>query len=289
MMPHIEGMGVLGSLIALDLEAQGIFFSWHDIEAPIAAWPACTGCIYPSGNADEQAAYAYWAANYFNLPQSEINVAPYWYATRQPPNGNKWKPVRVVNSLSLAPEPSYHINAQALVTRVRERFATSRLGADEVPQHCPLIRAHGFGPRLHHYLWGWSREVDLPGLSDLLGDKTPAALHLQEGRFKMLYAYPRPGTKHWYAGSVLQYQQTPKPLDAGPKYDAWAEHVFKYTGIVPEEKGPLLQGWRPVGAQGDNRLKIEGRVCTVPSLGHSGVRLAPLVAVSLRGWLQEQS
>lgn len=50
---HIEGMGVIGSILAWHLHSAGQVFTWSDIDTEVNAWEACTGIIYPSGHPED--------------------------------------------------------------------------------------------------------------------------------------------------------------------------------------------------------------------------------------------
>ena len=59
---HLEGFGVLGSLIGWELEQRGVPFTWHDTDEEVCAWRACTGAIFPTGEAADMQGQLDWRA-----------------------------------------------------------------------------------------------------------------------------------------------------------------------------------------------------------------------------------
>jgi len=272
---HLEGMGVLGCLLALRLEQLGISFTWNDKDAPVNAWVACTGCIYPSGDDFDMDNYVAWQNGFCGLATEEFQRATYFFLSKRPPHGGKyafWRDgVFGISSL-----PSFHVNVQSLVPRVRARFAKRRVK----PRHGQLhIVSHGFGKRLFRYMWGWTVKVRLSFQPSLLEGTTAACLYMRVGRYKLAYAYPIPGERGWYyAGSSLITQGVARSLEVEPKYNVWLAHVLKTTGIKVIERGAALEGWRPVAAPADDALveRIDDALHVKP-LWSSGLRHAPAV------------
>ena len=145
---HIEGMGWLGTVLAWQLSEARIPFTWHDTDEPITAWRASTGGIYPDGN-DEggQAAYSEWTqwARYQAQWRPYVEAADFWYSTKNPPHGGRYKAVADIGSLRLAFPPSYHVNVQRWVKRARLAFGPYR---DPLPSPTVYVVAHGFNQRL---------------------------------------------------------------------------------------------------------------------------------------------
>lgn len=270
---HIEGMGIIGSLLALKLESEGVEFTWNDIEAPISAWPASTGCIYPSGDAFDMQNYDFWLAGFLGA-MPEVELATYCFLSKHPPHGGKYKFERN-GVFGVAEMPSLHLNAQRLVPRVRRQFQEARLTS--APKHAQIVVSHGFGQRLDHFMWGWTAQVQL---SHPEGLKAPprCSYYMRVGRFKLAYAYPTPGELWYYAGSSLITQKVAHPLEIAPKFKRWQEHVLEYTGMRVLRTGRYAAGWRPVAAPDDNKLlrAMNGRWVLKP-LWSSGIRHAPAV------------
>jgi hypothetical protein len=297
-MPHrqpvyIEGMGVLGSLLAWELELKRIPFTWYDSGSEINAWRASTGCIYPSGHADEREAYDAWAVrinqNGGTVPVSRahlVNALPwdvdfpnvvrpagiteraaFWYVTQKPPHDFKGKEAAELGVMRLHPLPSYHLNPQRLVLQTREAFGDRReVGplSDRERERRPVVIAHGFGRRLVRYVWGWSARVNLTldrALTKASGKGVRPAFYLRQNRFTMAYAYPVAGSSgEWYAGSATIVQSEPRDLNIIDKYDAWKERLERLAAGNVKVKslvsGSIQQGWRPDHAKHDT-LDIE--------------------------------
>lgn len=273
---HLEGMGIVGCLLALKLHQQGQRFTWNDIEAPVNAWQASTGCIYPSGDPVDTWSYEAWLRNYFGeLP--EFCSATYCFLSKNPPHGGKY-PFERVGPFGVASHPSFHLNAQVLVPRVRELFASFRCMGGGVK-----IITHGFSQRLERYLWGWAVKAKLglpPGI-----EFDRACLYMRVGRFKLAYAYPIPLEPGWYyAGSSLISQRHPRELAIVPKFQKWKEHVWAEAGVAVKDIGQCLQGWRPVAAKTDTPLlrKMNGQWVIRPQWS-SGIRHAPGIVETLLG------
>ena len=275
---HLQGLGVVGSLLALKLHQQGQRFTWNDIEAPINAWQASTGTIYPSGDPVDTWSYEAWLRNYFGeLP--EFCSATYCFLSKRPPHGGKY-PFELVGPFGIASHPSFHLNAQVLVPRVRKQFADCRV--EKAPAGALTVVTHGFGQRLERYLWGWAVKVRLNSRHDQVD-----CYYMRVGRFKLAYAYPIPLEPGWfYAGSSLISQRHPRELNIAPKFENWKRHVKQHTGLRVMEQGAALQGWRPVAAKTDTPLlrKMNGQWVIRPQWS-SGIRHAPGIVETLLGRL----
>ncbi len=286
---HLEGFGVLGSFIAWELERLQVPFTWHDNEEKVCAWRACTGAIFPTGEASDAQGMAGWrawlagGATWAAQPPLRecLESATWWYSTKAPPHGAKGKPVADLGALRRLSEGSLHFNAQQFVPRSRAYFADRRRAERQ-----PGLRvvAHGFGERLDHVVWGWSRLVRLEGDARIFGDERPA-LYCRLGRFVMAYAYPVPATPYWYAGSSLIVQKAPRSLEMPKKYERWRRQFESLTGGLVQvvEESDFLMGWRPAAAKGDEQLAVlapDGSVVVRP-MWHNGVRLAPLIVAEV--------
>lgn len=288
---HLEGLGLLGSLLAWRLETEGRAFTWHDTEQRVNAWTACTGAIYPSGDDFDRANYQAWknwiegeplgrwrGLKAFYLPHGScVETADYWFLSRNPPHGGRYSITAEAAGLHRAAEPSYHLNAQAFVCATREHFKAARLTASPVSPLC-LIRAHGFGPRLSRFMWGWTAAATVKLSGEFPSSKRRACLYLRQGRFMLAYLYPIPGTRYHYIGSSLISQHKPRSLAIAPKLQRVIDHIHRATdfGVSITSVHSEVEGWRPVAAPADTELVrfIDNALCVRP-LWHSGVRHAP--------------
>lgn len=286
-MIHIEGMGVLGSLLALKLDHAGIKFTWSDADAEHTAWKACTGAIYPCGEPEsvDWLAYNLWRDELskptWTKPVSRhFERAVYVFNHQRPPHDGRYEFSNLGNSDLRFPlvYSSYHVNAQTLVPAVRKRFADRRTDgiALQGGKDRPRVIAHGFTEKMTHAYWGWTRMVELD-YKFKLSDRP--AFYFRQGRYVMAYAYPAPGTPYWYAGSSLIMQHNLKPLQMEPKFERWQEFFEMLSGDTVRVKrtrsGEFLQGWRPAEANPDVYWDKRKKIIRMPSLWNSGVRHAP--------------
>ena len=192
---HIEGMGVVGSILAWNLHDAGIDFTWSDNDAKIQAWRACTGLVYPSGNRDDQRAYNVWSKWLKESPwptdfQRWAGYGDYWYISKNPPHGLKGEPVVDLGYLRKYSAPSIHWNAQRFIPATREFFNLQRKVMPDKSSEVTIV-SHGFGERMHRVLWGWCTWMELDISQDILRHCTGyPMLYLREGRFKVYYADP---------------------------------------------------------------------------------------------------
>lgn len=267
---HIEGMGIVGCLLAQKFLRMDQRFTWNDTETSINAWQASTGCIYPSGDYFDMACYEDWRKGFFGkLP--ELQQATYCFLSKHPPHGGKYKFSRV-GVFGVAEIPSFHLNAQRFVQRMRKEQAGLR--RNYAPGDARVIVAHGFSERCDHYLWGWTVKVRLAAM---LETKQRLALYMRVGRYKLAYAYPVSCESGWYyAGSSLIHQRVAKELEVWPKFNRWKEHVACYGIKVLETANEFQQGWRPVAAEGDDQLvRTMDKRWVLKPLWSSGIRHAP--------------
>ena len=269
-----------GVYLAHALSAKDIPFTWSDLDAAVCAWKASTGCVYPSGNSMDQSAYHMWRLGAPFQPEL-IAAAPFWYNTRNAPDGGKDAPAETKDDLHRHHLPSIHLNVQRFVEGGRKVYAANRWIGDwtNAPLDATRVVAHGFGARLHHYVWGWSRKVRLYYNPEHFGER--ACFYLKRGRFLTAYAYPVPGEDAWYAGSAMVAQQQPHQNDAYRWYARWLEYFLSWShhlvDVEPVEEP--RQGWRPKPARGDDAWVrwIDGKLHVKPQ-GSNGVRHAPYVA-----------
>lgn len=285
---HLEGMGVLGSLIACVLASRKVEFTWSDNESDFTAWPACTGAIYPAGRPgdDDYDGYDGWndllTDEKLPIVRSHTEDATYVFNHRKPPHNGKYAMRELNEKLNVGASMTMHLNAQTLVPAVRKKFAGYQTAAQ--PKGTELVIAHGNPER---YYWGWTRLVKLkykphPLFLTMTGERQRPAIYMRLGKFVMCYAYPVPGTEWWYAGSSLIRQTQPKSLEMEQKYQRWEMHLNDLSGntIKVSERGEFIEGWRPATADGSQAPRVlvkTPRGIQVPTLWNSGVRHAPLV------------
>jgi hypothetical protein len=293
-MVHIEGMGVLGSMVAWELERAGVAFTWNDSERPFRhAWQASTGLIYPSGHGVEGQGYDDWRALHASPPwqgtlSDVTEIGSSWFTSKHVPHGAKDQLVADLGPIRMGVEPTIHVNVQQFVSGTRRAFEDRNAPAAKGDTR---VVAHGYSYRLDHVVWGWSAGVELeirPDILDLSNGRRPS-FYLRTNRFTLRYALPRAGTRHYYAGSLMIVQKQPRLLDASKHLDRWAEFVAEVTnGMVRLARiveGPM-QGWRPSPSKADLAryggqplpLEQDGERIVCPPLGLSGVRFSPLIA-----------
>jgi hypothetical protein len=293
-MIHLEGMGILGSYIALRLEQEGMPFTWHDSRLRVNAWWASTGAIFPSGDADDQWALDVWREHLGQDGFADfMEEANYVYCTKNPPHGGRYTSEELVPGIRLAELSSLHVNASQFVLSTRMRFRLQELSVpdgerlrqgDTEPNE--YVVTHGFGARLERFMWGWTIPVRVRTRPSDLTVGLRAALYMRHGRFTMAYAYPIPGTDMWYSGSSLISQHEPKELDIDAKFKRWRNDFMELSGgfvTGVSRAGQPRQGWRPVPGREDKawvRRTADGLLGVRP-LWHSGIRQAPLVYAAL--------
>lgn len=289
---HLEGMGLTGCLLAHQLAANGVDFTWNDIDAPQTAWRASTGAIYPCGRPGSIDFEAYrrwhlWAKR--GLLTEHFEEASYIFNHKQPPHHGQYDMAPLNDCMQMAMGlPSYHLNAQTFVPFTRDLFVGQRYQSyDKLSGRRQLIRSHGFGERRSHSYWGWTRLVklelaDRPGQDPLFLGRRPA-FYFREGRFIMAYAYPVPGTPYWYSGSSIIKQKLGKEhdLSVNDKFDRWHRNFERLSGgaVRVVGLGPTLTGWRPSRSKEDREWTTMGGdgVIRVPPLWNSGIRHFPMV------------
>lgn len=287
---HLEGMGVVGCMLALRLEEEKIKFTWFDNYTKYNAWRASTGCIYPSGDIKEREAYHRWRKD-FNSEKfgKTLERAAYWFITKNPPHGGKYDIEGHVGPLNLGGFPSYHLNVQDFVRETRKKFE-DRYVDDAPVTASKLVISHGFHKKtLDHYQWGWSARVKLRFSEKIteMSDGLRPCFYLRRGRVTpLVYAMPMAGTNDWYAGSyMLNTKNTDKSYNIVDKAQTWVRNVEHLT----EDKVEVIdvddheEGWRPCPRPklfGNSKLaavddKHTNKIYVRPMEGN-GVRMAPL-------------
>lgn len=271
-MIHLVGFGVVGSVLAWHLKLAGIPFTWSDENSPYVAWRACTGSVLPTGEPLDMEGYEAWSTWENEPPWGKpgiIEPAAYLYNHLRPPEAGRFKQSRL-GPFNLASIPSYHVNAQELVLLSREAFASQRRVVQ--PVSGPCIVTHGFSRLLSHLVWGWHALARVE-------TSWPVALrpcfYLRHNRFRLTYAYPKPGTEFHYIGSDMIAQRQPRSLSIASKLLKWQKCFPLLAGkevkisVLPDS---MVEGWRPAPKEGLNLVSVHaGELCVRP-LGHSGVR-----------------
>lgn len=297
---HIEGMGLLGSLFALQCERHGIEFTWNDTDEPRVAWRASTGMVYPAGDERSQRGLAVWRRWLHEgwLPEGAAMEVAYWYAHKNPPHDGLYRAGVDLGDMRRAPRSqpggAVAFDAPVIVRHARKRFAAQRV--DRAPDGITLVRAHGFTHRLGAVMWGWTVPVALSVPADVIehSEGLVPSFYSRLGRFQIVYAYPIPSTRvdgrvqWWWAGSSLVQQKPPgRPLDYAKHFARWREAWARLWPRVPVTAiGEPIQGWRPKPQREpeDHELVLvrtdfqaRRRVLVFPPLWHSGGRWAPVV------------
>lgn len=265
-MIHLEGMGLLGCLTAVQLCKHRVSFTWHDTDDKINAWQASTGACYPASGEVDHDSWLQWRRWWSNKSYSpHVEQCAYWVDSthKSLPHGLVADVQAEVGGMRLVGY-SVHCNAQSLVQSVREQLRTVRTVG--VPKTCTtLIVSHGFSKRRVRYLWGWTRLIRLRYPEEIAKHGRPS-FYLRKNRFQFAYCYPRPGTDQWYAGSSLISQTDAKPLAIESKYEGWEQRFMELSGGKVEitDRGEMLQGWRP--AKGGSLSQEEGHKAGRPDL-----------------------
>lgn len=264
---HIEGMGVMGCLIGQLLERCEIPFTWNDTDAPVKAWPACTGVIYPSGHRLDLENHRRWTLAEW-MCSGFREYGRWCYYSAKPPHGGTLVQRGAYKNIKVSEAHTVHINAVRMVEECRRRWRDW-----EGTTHGALtIVSHGFTPGIiHRWSWGWTALVELEPSSTLERLCRPyrPCYYMRDG-YVLDYAYPVPGTRYWYAGTTLCTQRAPKQLDAEPKLLAWTERFSdKIAGAARLTNiGPLRTGWRPVPKPGAALLhEVDKRLYIRPQYG----------------------
>lgn len=273
-------MGIIGSLTAMMMVAEGYSFRWDDVEEPHkVAWKACTGAIIPTGEALDMECRKWWHDNR-RMFSKTLERARWCYSAANPPhNGAKQGVVAVeeIGNIKISNVASYHLNAQVLVPSVRQNLEAWRRKPKKGDRR---VVAHGFGKHIWKWSWGWSAQVEIeldPVLrEDLQGVR--GCFYLRNG-YQLNYLYPVPHTNRYYAGTTLITQKEPKSLELKPKYDKWLENVKKESsGLIKITKmfpKTLMEGWRPMANPDDPLVKEEkGKLYLKPMYGN-GIRHFP--------------
>ena len=275
---HIEGMGLLGALLAHRLDQRGEAFTWNDIDTPYSAWYCCTGLAYP--DADNRPGLVAWHKALADIP--EAAPAPYLYAHKRPPHGAQDAIVEDFGKLRLGAINAVSLNVPAFVHRMRKEHRDHR---DAIYPDRTLVRCHTTPKRAGGYLWGWTAKVGLVFKDERVASIAAVhqpALYAKAHRFNLTYAYPIPGEQLWWAGSSLVGQKEPKRVsdDRLQAYlDEWLFNAEMLLGVQGQVAGTVLQGWRPKAAPGDSGRAVRhpDGTWSMPPLATDGMRNGLLV------------
>lgn len=295
---HINGMGLVGCLLALRLEEAGVGFSWYDNDSPFTAWKASTGCCYPS---DEP----YDAANYERIAQllgshtpnlgRFTEVGNFAFIRKTIPHAvvnTKLYVVATAGNVKVLNKPSYHLNVQQFVMHMRKTFQTRYTEAADCD--ALVVHAHGFHGKYHtSYRWGWSCKANVK-LNAQLAQFEPISLNAQTARFDIFYLYPCPGTEEYYLGTSMVYLRKPKLVKTAPavRIGAALAHIHEHSLpqiIIEPIDGTYVQGWRPACDEAivPPVREVEGQLYLKPQ-SHSGWRHHPLFLDDVMAEIQKR-
>lgn len=261
---HLEGMGVVGCLVAARFHLEGIDFTWSDTEAERTAWKVSTGAIPVFGDEQSHADRREWLRWYKQDDsfgrhiQHYMTKAVWCYTAQNPPHKARdigCRPKAEVGPIKVSNKCSLHMDVQRFVLETRQLFARQRTPGVGWGSRRPrnLIVTHGFGSNIHAWSWGWSGQVVIE-LSDELQQalrRRRPCFYLRNG-YQLPYLYPVGREREYYAGTTLITQKQPRSLPIVPKLQVWRRHVEEYSGghiaIAGNVPHSLGEGWRPMAA-----------------------------------------
>lgn len=258
---HIQGFGIVGSMLGALLEAEGIEFTWSDTDHDVQGWKAGTGCVLPTGYEVDHQNLTMWLQHlgaggsepdgFGEWMKQFMDVNRWCYISKNPPHNGKKAGVEVlseVGPIKVSNSVTVNLDSQALVEQTRKHFDKHR--TDGAKKKQTLIVSHGSATAIR-YTWGWSGVVKVREAKEL-----KEALHGQRATYylrkgvRIAYLYPMPHTDLYYAGTDIISQSVPKSLSIKPKYERWKGEVEERTeGLITIKglkKGSLKEGWRPI-------------------------------------------
>lgn len=302
----LEGMGLMGSLIAPCLEDLGIEFRWYDTdEQRVQSWRASTGGIFPHGNEESMTGLRMWrdllsrdtlSPTFRQLYREHTQRARYCYYSKNPPHGGAAfgvEEVAKIGGVRFSNMRSYHIDAQQVVETARSHYRKQRIaGKPKRSEADLLVVTHGWRPKvIGAYSWGWSGIVTAKLSKQVRaqlrdhGDAT-GCFYLRNG-YQVCYLYPVGRTGAFYAGTTLVTQKSgPKDADPRPHYERWARQLEEFSEghLAVRELLPdtLRQAWRPKHREDQEQLvwRKGHTVFLKPAYGN-GIRLFPLYFAEL--------
>lgn len=292
---HIEGMGLVGSLLAASFDEDDIPFTWSDNDAKVTAWKASTGCVFPTGDPVEASCYRLWVNLVANRQSLGRHVGDYaelgvWtYISVNPPHDGRAVGVAAltkVEGLVVSNHHTVHLNVPAFVKNTREDYADLRAKPRAGDS---IIVSHGY-KRAVRYGWGWSAQAELALSDELLAACSGArpCLYLRKG-YLMYYAYPFPGTDDYIVGTQNVSQKEPRERPTEEPYMKWLDHFNEHMGdhgmVKRLHSDTMQQGWRPYGAKESkliSRTKSTPRTYYIQPQSGNGLRMWPATYNALR-------
>lgn len=287
-MIHIQGMGWVGSILALNLERRGVDFTWHDTDARRVAWRASNGVVYPDGDAEAQACKTVWdgwAASGL-LPSNIVAPALFAYSQKSPPHGGAYKPIELWPGVhSSPPGEAYIVNVAGAVEYARTRFADQRL--DSAPTGSVTVVTHGSSERCGGYDWGWTARtrLKLPKAAKRAIEQVGGIqMYGRVNRFELAHATSIPGAPDRFKiGTSSQNSPKSRPDAALAQFAKRIQQVEKlFPGVKVLDAETPVEGWRPRNKRPDDTAprwtpnSAEPRLVLAPA-GHNGVRFAPRI------------
>ena len=287
---HLQGLGVVGSLLAHRLKAERIPFTWHDTDEQFTAWQACTGSVYPTADEYEYENYCRWHVllldDLHNLSRY-VEQGQWCYNSVAPPHGGAVRGVRaqqIIAPVTISDATTIQFDMQSLVRDTRNRFASREVLA---PRKRDLVIVTHGSAQAETFVWGWSALVRLAFSDEMAAacaelSKRPV-FYLRQV-YDMSYLYPKPGRDDlWYGGTATISQRTPKQLDVQAHYKRWKAKVRERSGghveVAGGLRGSLSEGWRPKAATELPLVawKDEQTLLCRP-MGGNGVRFFPTLS-----------
>lgn len=302
---HLEGLGLMGSLLIPHLVDDGHEVTWDDTEeVRVQSWRASTGAIMPFGDDDSMQGLRLWIrmirtpSTFRELYRRLTERATFCYYSQNPPHGGKAygvEEVAKVGGVRVSNQYSYHIDAQQVVQVARSHFRGMR--AREWKKTKPDLRivTHGWRPEvIGAYSWGWSAMVQAyvsNEVQEALRTKT-GCFYMRNG-YQIAYLYPVGRTGMHYAGTTLITQKGgPKNNDPQPHFERWQKQIEEFS--EGHLRGDLLypatlqQAWRPKPK--DEQVDMvwqEGRTIFLRPAYGNGIRMFPLYLQHLREHLAD--
>lgn len=299
---HLEGMGLVGSILALEFYEHGVDFTWSDVNTYRTAWKACTGAVFPTGHHADEYCRMQWQMIPPELPLAQFTeTVPFVFGSKNPPHEGRYAYSSSLFGLNIAgqdksgnPVLSTHLNAQELVPFAQEKFADRMVPQWDrekgAPQADIYLITHGRGFGGSEW-WGWTVPVRIKTVDPTLPARAAFYKHLGPVGGPN-YAYPIPGTDLWYSGSTLRRSTKHFPIQV--EYDKWEKRFLDWTkgAVEVEQVGEPVEGWRPSAiptalskeVPDDWLVEMPGRENTyrVWPCATDGVRRAPLYVAAVK-------
>lgn len=282
---HLQGMGLVGALTARLLDTLGYDFTWNDTDTQFSAWPASTGCVFPTGELMDIECMDKWRTMVRGLHLRKYMETAVWcYTSKNPPHNGAKAGVRAARHLgpiTVSNMPTFQFNVQRLVLDTREMFEAKR--TDRVKARRQLIITHGSATAVR-YTWGWSGQMKLRLDKELARMEVRPCIYMRKV-YDVAYLYPVPGSSLYYGGTSTITQKLPKSRSVSDQYRPWKAKVAERSGglvtVVGVRKGSLQEGWRPVAAEGTPFVTWKGEVMFLKPMGGNGVRHWPALSAAI--------